>query len=76
VAPAPNVVDVVNLTKEVSPRNTNILSPVYVSVDASNKRNLMAVGGHTDHVVDLCGEDSADGKCQCLGKGQTMLTQA
>jgi hypothetical protein len=37
------------------------------SVDASNKRNLMAVGGHTDHAVDLCGEDSADGKRQCLG---------
>jgi hypothetical protein len=44
------------------------------SVDASNKRNLMVVGGHTDHAVDLCGEDSADGKRQCLGKGQTMLT--
>ncbi len=35
----------------------------------------MAVGGHTDHAVDLCGEDSADGKRQCLGKGQTMLTK-
>jgi hypothetical protein len=46
------------------------------SADASNERNLMAVGGHTDHAVDLCGEDSADGKRQCLGKGQTMLTQA
>ena len=32
----------------------------------------MVVGGHTDHAVDLCGEDSADGKRQCLGKGQTM----
>ena len=29
------------------------------SVDASKKRNLMAVGGHTDNAVDLCGEDSA-----------------
>jgi hypothetical protein len=46
------------------------------SADASNKRNLMTVGGHTDHDVDLCREDSADGKLQCLGKGQTMLTQA
>ncbi len=45
------------------------------SADASNERNLMAVGGHTDHAVDLCGEDSADGKRQCLGKGQTMLTK-
>jgi hypothetical protein len=35
----------------------------------------MSVGGHTDHVVDLCGEDSADGKGQCLGKGQTMVTK-
>jgi hypothetical protein len=32
----------------------------------------MSFGGHTDHAVDLCGEDSADGKRQCLGKGQTM----
>ena len=44
------------------------------SVDASNKRNLMVVGGHTDHAVDLCGEDSADGNRQCLGKGQTMFS--
>ncbi len=35
----------------------------------------MAVGGHTDNVVDLCGEDNADAKRQCLGKGQTMLTK-
>jgi hypothetical protein len=35
----------------------------------------MVVRGHTDHAVDLCGEDSADGKRQCLGKGQTMLTK-
>ncbi len=35
----------------------------------------MTVGGHTDHALDLCGEDSADGKRQCLGKGQTMLTK-
>jgi len=32
--------------------------------DASNKWNLMTVGGHTDNSVDLCGEDSADGKRQ------------
>jgi hypothetical protein len=48
---------------------------LFASVDASNKRKLMTVGGHTDHPVDLCGEDSADGKCQCLGKGQTVLTK-
>jgi hypothetical protein len=35
----------------------------------------MVVRGHTDHAVDLCGEDSADGKRQCLGKGQTILTK-
>jgi hypothetical protein len=35
-----------------------------VAADASNKRNLMAVGGHGDNFVDLCGEDSADGKRQ------------
>jgi hypothetical protein len=46
------------------------------SADASNKRNLMVVGGHTDHAVDLCGEDSTDGKRQCLGKGQTILTKS
>jgi hypothetical protein len=46
-----------------------------VAADASNKRNLMAVGGHADNFVDLCGEDSADGKRQYLGKGQTMLTK-
>ena len=34
------------------------------AADASNKRNLMGVGGHADNFVDLCGEDSADGKCQ------------
>jgi hypothetical protein len=45
------------------------------AADASNKRNLMVVGGHADNSVDLCGEDSADGKRQCLGKGQTMLTK-
>ena len=38
------------------------------------KRNLMVVGGHADNAVDLCGEDNVDGKRQCLGKGQTMLT--
>ena len=29
------------------------------AADASKKRNLMAVGGHEDNPVDLCGEDSA-----------------
>ena len=40
------------------------------AADASNKRNLMAVGGHADNAVDLCAEDNADAKRQCLGKGQ------
>ena len=44
------------------------------AADASKKRNLMVVGGHADNAVDLCGEDNADVKRQCLGKGQTMLT--
>ena len=44
-------------------------------VDASKKRNLILVGGYADNVVDLCGEGNADTKRQCLGKGQTMLTQ-
>ena len=35
----------------------------------------MLVGGHEDNAVDLCGEDNADAKRQCLGKGQTMLTK-
>jgi hypothetical protein len=38
---------------------------LFVSADASYKRNLMVVGGHADHPVDLCGEDSDDGKRQC-----------
>ena len=42
------------------------------AVDASKKWNLMVVGGHADNAVDLCGEDNADAKRQCLGKGQTM----
>ena len=46
------------------------------AADASKKRNLMVVGGHTDNTVDLCGEDSADVKRQCLGKGQTILTKS
>ncbi len=45
------------------------------AADASKKRNLMAVGGHADNAVDLCAEDNADAKRQCLGKGQTMLTK-
>ncbi len=43
--------------------------------DASKKRNLMTVGGHTDNPVDLCVEDNTDVKRQCLGKGQTILTK-
>jgi hypothetical protein len=45
------------------------------TADASKKRNLMVVGGHADNAVDLCGEDNADTKRQCLGKGQTMSTK-
>jgi hypothetical protein len=44
--------------------------------DASKKRNLILVGGYADNVVDLCGEDNADAKHQCLGKGQTMLPKS
>ena len=39
------------------------------SADASKKRNLMVVAGHADNAVDLCAEDNADAKRQCLGKG-------
>jgi hypothetical protein len=46
-----------------------------VAADPSKKRNLMVVGGHSDNAVDLCGEDNADSKRQCLGKGQTMATK-
>ncbi len=35
----------------------------------------MVVGGYADNVVDLCGEDNADAKRQCLGKGHTFLTK-
>ena len=45
------------------------------AADASKKRNLMVVGGNADNAVDLCGEDNADAKRQCLGKGQTMPTK-
>jgi hypothetical protein len=41
---------------------------LFTAADASKKRNLMTVGGHADNVVDLCGEDNADAKRQCLGK--------
>jgi hypothetical protein len=41
-------------------------------VDSSKKHSLMVVGGHADDDVDLCGEDNADEKLQCLGKGQTI----
>jgi hypothetical protein len=44
------------------------------AADASRKRNLMSVGGHADNDVDLSGEDTADTKRQCLGKGQTIQT--
>jgi hypothetical protein len=45
------------------------------AADASKKRNLMVVGGHTENAVDLCGEDNADTKSQCLGKGQSIPTK-
>ncbi len=32
------------------------------AADASKKRNLMAVGGQVDNVVDLCEEDNVDAK--------------
>jgi len=44
-------------------------------VDASKKRNLMAVGGYADNDVDVCGKDNTDAKRQCLGKGHTVLTK-
>ncbi len=37
------------------------------AADASKQHNLMVVGGHSDNAVDLCGEDNADVKRQCLG---------
>ena len=40
--------------------------PLLAAADASKKRNLMVVGGHADNAVDLCGEDNADAKRQCL----------
>jgi hypothetical protein len=46
-----------------------------VEADSSKIRNLMVVGGHKDNDVDLCGEDNADSKRQCLGKGQPKLTK-
>ena len=39
-----------------------------VSGDSSKKRNLMTVGGHGDNVVDLCGADSDDAKCNASGR--------
>ena len=30
--------------------------------DASNKRNLLLVGGHPDNPVEVCGEGNADAK--------------
>jgi hypothetical protein len=48
---------------------------LFPPTDESKQRNLMVVGGHSDNAVDLCGEDNADVKRQCLGKGQTMLTK-
>jgi hypothetical protein len=47
-----------------------------VEADTSKKRNLMLVEGHAENDVDLCGDDNADAKCQCLGKGPTMLTKS
>ena len=37
------------------------------AADTSKQHNLMVVGGHSDNAVDLCGEDNADAKRQCLG---------
>ncbi len=37
-----------------------------VTADASKQHNLMVVGGHSDNVVDLCGEDNDDTKRQIL----------
>jgi hypothetical protein len=45
------------------------------AVDASKQRNLMVVGGHSDTARDLCGEDNADAKHQCLDQGESMLTK-
>ena len=49
--------------------------PLLAAADASKKRNLMVVGGHADNTMYLYGEDNADAKRQCLGKGQTMSTK-
>jgi hypothetical protein len=38
------------------------MKSLLAAADASKKRNLMAVGGHADNAVDLCGEDNADAK--------------
>ena len=46
---------------------------MFTEVDTSKKRNLMF--WHGDYVVDLCGEDNADTKSQCVDKGQTILTK-
>jgi hypothetical protein len=46
---------------------------LFAAVDVSKKCNLMVVGGYTDNVVDLCGEDNTDTKRQCLGRGHTIL---
>ena len=48
---------------------------LHTEADTSKKRNLMLVGGHTDNVVDLCGQDNADSNRPCLGRGQPMLTK-
>jgi hypothetical protein len=44
------------------------------AADTSKKRNLMAVGGHADNAVDLCGEDSADANLllMILSFGRTL----
>ena len=41
--------------------------------DASAKRNLMSVGGHTDTPVDLVVTGNTDAKRSCLDIGQTVL---
>jgi hypothetical protein len=43
--------------------------------DASKQRNLMVVGGHSDNAVDLCEEDNADGKRQCLADNADVKRQ-
>ena len=43
------------------------------AADASAKRKLMSVGGHTDTPVDLVVAGNDDAQFPCLGNGQTVL---